>query len=566
MKRNLNDLSNVRFDLLVIGGGMYGACVAWEASRRGLTTALVEKEDFGSATSANSLKTIHGGLRYLQSADLRRMRQSITERKILLRIAPHLVHPMPVIVPTYGHGIKGKELMQLALKVNDLVSFDRNFHLDDPQKHIPSGQIIDRSELQKLIPGISTTGLTGGVLFHDAQVYNSERLTLAFIQSAAENGANVANYVEVVHLLHSQGRVTGAKVRDTFTKTEFDIQANTVVNTSGPWISCVSDLLGGRRSALALPLAKAINLVTRPLFKHSCAVGLASQAKCNTQDKVFKKGSRLFFIAPWRGKSLVGTAYSPYEGSPDSLSITEKEITEFIQDVNQAYPPAQLQLQDVSFVHRGLLPRSRASAQIANVQLTKHYQLYDHRQDGVAGLLSVVGVKYTTARGVAEKAVDWVMRDQGRDFSSEKSSDFELYGGKIKHFKAFLQEALNVCSRMLPESSVSRLVYNYGSSYHEVLRFLEYDFSHAQTFIDDLEVYRAEVKYAVHREMAQKLSDFIFRRGELGTSGMPEEVKIRACADVMKQELGWDSLQARREIEEVTDYFKKDLIRFCEAA
>ena len=125
MKRNLDNLANNEFDLIIIGGGIYGASVAWEAITRGLSVALIEKDDFGHATSANSLKTIHGGLRYLQKADFKRMRESISERKTLMRIAPHLVHPLPCVMPTYGHLMKGKEVMTLGLFLNDIISFDR---------------------------------------------------------------------------------------------------------------------------------------------------------------------------------------------------------------------------------------------------------------------------------------------------------------------------------------------------------------------------------------------------------------------------------------------------------
>ena len=172
MDRDLTQLANHKYDLIIIGGGIYGACVAWDATLRGLSVALVEKADFGHATSANSLKTIHGGLRYLQQLDIKRMRESIRERRTLMRIAPHLVHPLPCLMPTYGHLTKGRAVMALALKVNDLVSFDRN-RLEDPQKHLPKGRVISRQECLQLLPNIVREGLTGGAVWHDAQVYNS---------------------------------------------------------------------------------------------------------------------------------------------------------------------------------------------------------------------------------------------------------------------------------------------------------------------------------------------------------------------------------------------------------
>ena len=547
MKREISHLSDKNYDLLVIGGGIYGACVAWEASLRGLSVALVEKNDFGSATSANSLKIIHGGLRYLQNADFRRMRQSIFERKTLLKIAPHLVHPLPVLLPTFAYGLKSRELLRLALKINDLVSWDRNQDLPDSQKHIPSGRVLSHKEILQLIPGFSATNLMGGVLFHDAQVYNSERLTLAFIKSAAERGAKVANYAEVIGLLQSQGRVYGAKIKDSLTTDIFDLQAKAIINTSGPWLTEVLRSLQGKDSSLKVPLAKAINLVTRRLFDHSYAVGLPSQSEYGKSGK----DNRLFFIAPWRGKSLVGTVYSAYQNNPDALTVQEEEITSFIHNINQAYPSAKLCTDDVSFVHRGLLPCSTIKSQAETLQLAQHYQLYNHQQDGFAGLLSVVGVKYTTARGIAQKAVDWVFQMRGEQRTQSISSIIPLYGGQIDQFDAFLMEAQRTHASFLSATSVQRLVYNYGSVYPKVLEY----FDGEQRSRNDLAVLKAETKYAINEEMAQKLSDVVFRRTELGSAGMPNYETLQLCAEVMGQELGWDWKKIRDELQEVSHSF-----------
>ncbi|MEO1296989.1 MAG: glycerol-3-phosphate dehydrogenase C-terminal domain-containing protein [Cyanobacteria bacterium J06636_16] len=323
--------------------------------------------------------------------------------------------------------------------------------------------------------------------------------------------------------------------------------------------------LGDKAASLNVPLAKAVNLVTRPLFEHSYAVGLSSRAEPAKPGKPAQKGGRLFFIAPWRGKSMVGTQYAPYEGSPDDLSVSEAEIAGFIQDVNQAYPAARLQIEDVSFVHRGLLPRSGVS-QTGDVKLTKQYQLHDHRRDGLAGVLSVVGVKYTTARGVAAKAVEWVLQTVDKwPRSTARPNLSPLAGGAIDRFQSFHQEALNTYGTVLPKGSISRLVYNYGSAYPEVLAYLGRDWVRTQTRWDDLAVYQAEVKYAVQQEMAQTLSDFMFRRGEVGTAESPDAQKIDACAAVMREELGWDSLRTRREVETVRDRYKIGSVQYCEA-
>ena len=174
--------------MLVIGAGIYGSFVAWDAALRGLSVALVDQGDFGHATSANNFRIIHGGLRYLQHGDIRRMRQSIRERMTLMRIAPHLIHPLPFLVPTYGHLARGREAMGLALWLNDLIGFDRN-QLADPEKFLPRGSVISRDRCLELFPGVDQKGLTGGAIWYDCQMLSPERLTLSLVKAAAQAGA-----------------------------------------------------------------------------------------------------------------------------------------------------------------------------------------------------------------------------------------------------------------------------------------------------------------------------------------------------------------------------------------
>ncbi|NJO77652.1 MAG: glycerol-3-phosphate dehydrogenase/oxidase [Cyanobacteria bacterium RM1_2_2] len=536
MKRNLARLTSNSFDLLVVGGGIYGACLAWDASLRGLSVALVEQADFASATSANSLKTIHGGLRYLQHADFSRMRESIRERSTLMRIAPHLVHPLPVVVPTYGHGLKGSEVMRVALSINDWVSLDRNWHIPDPQKHIPNGRVISAVECLQRLPGISTAGLTGGAIFYDAQVYNSERLIMSMLHSAVQAGAEVANQVEVSGFLQSGDRVTGVRAIDRQTGEPLEIQANFVVNTVGPWSKGLMQHLP--QPPYVHGLAKAMNFVTRPLFK-DYAVGISSAVAYEDKDAVLKKGSRFLFIAPWRDRSLVGTWYAPFDGHPSEFAITEADIQTFLSEVNHAYPAANLKREEIEFVHGGLLPSTGVSPKSGDVQLAKHYTLYDHRQDGIAGMLSVIGVKYTTARDVAEKTLDWIGRTTGKKLPRSTASATPVWGGEIQNFAEFLQDAIRQHPH-LPEATVRRLVYSYGSAYQQVLSSQIHPAkADLKADLSDLAVLQAEVLHSIREEMAQHLADVVFRRTEIGSAGLPCPDRLRHCAEVMAAELGW---------------------------
>ncbi len=220
--------------------------MAWDATLRGLSVALVDKADFGAATSVNSLKMIHGGLRYLQHADFRRMRASIRERRTLMQIAPHLVAPLPVLLPTYGHGLQGKAVLAAALLLNDVIGWDRN-RLCDPQKHIPRGRVISKRACLQQLPGLDPRGLTGGAIFYDAQVHHSERLTLAFLQSAAQAGAQLANYVEATGFHLDRDCVTGVSACDVLTGNRFDIRPGPWSMRLGPGCHTCSSCSSGRR-------------------------------------------------------------------------------------------------------------------------------------------------------------------------------------------------------------------------------------------------------------------------------------------------------------------------------
>ena len=196
--------------MLVVGAGIHGAAVAWDAAQRGLATALVEREDFGSGTSWNSLKTIHGGMRHLQRLEIGSLRESARERSTLLRIAAPLMAPLPFFVPCYGYGARGRAALAIGLALSDALTRDRNRGLP-PERSIPDGRTIGAAEALRLLPGLEPRGLTGGALWHDAQVRSSERLLLAFVHAAADSGAAVANHAEAVELLRAGGRVSGRR-------------------------------------------------------------------------------------------------------------------------------------------------------------------------------------------------------------------------------------------------------------------------------------------------------------------------------------------------------------------
>ena len=399
--------------------------------------AIVDKADFGSGTSFNNLKTVHGGIRYLQHADFKRMRESIRERRNLMRIAPHLVHPLPFLVPTYrGSVVKSRTAMRAAMLVNDVVSWDRNLG-GDRQKRLPAGRALSPGECLALAPGLEPKDLTGGVVWHDAQMYNPDRLTLSFVLSAAEEGAVAANYVEATGLIERDGAVKGIRAKDTLTGDEgLEVRARAVVNASGPWI----DALTGGRTRRLFHLSKAMNLITRPIVQ-DLALCVSSRREHHDGDRVVSTGGRFLCLIPWRHVTLVGTSHGYYDGEVDSFEATEDDVQELLDDVNDAYPDARLKRHDVRLVHRGLLPRAPESNG-DGVTLEKNYRLQDHAEDGLDGLVSIVGVKYTTARDVAEKAIDLVLEKLQRVPERSRSQEIPLVGGDIEDFAGFLGDAV----------------------------------------------------------------------------------------------------------------------------
>ena len=467
MKRDLAALAAREWEVAVVGGGIYGAAVAWDAAQRGLAVALVEREDFGAGASWNSLKTIHGGMRYLQRLDLARLRESARERATLLAIAPEIVRPLPFVVPTYGHGATGREALALGLRLNDWITRDRNRGLP-PDRRIPDGRTVSAAEALQLLPGLDRRGLTGAAFWHDPQAASTERLTLAFVLAAAGAGTLAANHAEAVSLLRAAGKVAGVAVRDTLGGTTLEVRARLVVNAAGPW---ADEFLarGGLRHA-PVPLLRARNLVLRCPPAVPFAVGAAS-------------GGRFLFLVPWAGRTIVGTSYEPAEAPPtDPLA--------FLDEAARAFPWAGIGREEVSVVHEGLVPgRDGASG------LATRPRLLDHEtEDDLPGLVSLQGVKYTTARLVAEHAVDLVVRRLSRD-----------------------APACRTAATPLPEARLPS-----GPVGDRALR-------------------------AVRDEMALTLADAVLRRLDLGTAGPPSPPELDAVALVMARELGWDAGRERSE-------------------
>src|SRR5947207_1342050 len=259
MIRDLDRLTDHTFDVLVVGGGIHGLIVAYDAAQRGLSVALVERDDFGSGASFNHLRTIHGGLRYLQSLDLKRARESVRERRTIARIAPHAVRPIAFALPLYRSLTRGKLAMRAGLALDRVVAAGRNRGVAASHR-LPAGRVMSRGTAIQDFPGLRRQGLTGAAVWYDYLTTEADRLTFTFAMAAVEHGAVVANHVEATGVLIDGRRVTGVTARETIGPRQLDIAARVTVNATG---ANVDALLKPLNAPTSIPMLKAMNLVTR---------------------------------------------------------------------------------------------------------------------------------------------------------------------------------------------------------------------------------------------------------------------------------------------------------------
>jgi len=554
MKRDINDLINDTYDLIIIGGGIAGAFAAWDAALRGLSVALIEKNDFGAATSAASGKLIHGGIRFMQYGALNRVIESLHERMILRRIAPHMIQKVPFIIPTFGHLMKGREVLKIGMTVYEFLSRNKR-NSGDPRDVLPVHRMLNRRQVIELEEGLASSDLNGGILFYECQMHNPERLTLSVAFAALEAGAQIANYVEVTDFKVMKNRVCGVRALDRITGEQFEINAKVVLNATGPWLRILLDKLGEHRPTLALRYSKGIHIVTRPITrKHA----LALTTRHRSAETLLQRGGRHYFIIPWRGRSLIGTTNEPFDGDPGKKMVTETDIAGLIQDVNAAYPAGKLAREDVLAQYGGLYIDEEIHA-LKGYQGGRKDWIIDHaRQDKIEGLISCVCVKYTTARKLAQRTINVIFEKLGYAPSDCRTEQNSVYGGCIEQLDGLLDEAAHH-NDVLDEDISRQLVLNYGDRHREICTYSRDYPDWCDRVHQGLPVIRAQIVHAVKEEMAQNLSDVIFRRTGIGTVGYPGESCLRLCAEIIAKELNWTENRMQEELAEVKDVFKTAL-------
>ena len=479
---------------------------------------------------------MHGGLRSLQSASLRRARESILERRALARIAPWFLRPLPFLVGTYRSATRGRLAFRAAFRLDRWLGRDRNAGVE-PELHLPAARLVSKAATLRLFPGVRAEALTGAAQWYDYQMVEADRLTLAFAAAADRAGADIANHVEALTPLGAADRITGMTVRDALTGDTFAINALVTVNAAGAHAGSIMRALGVSRR---VPLLKAMNLVTsRPANDIALAAPTAT--------------GQMLTLVPWRGRAIIGTGQSTTLVEPDAAGVSASEVEAFITEVNQAFPALRLTRDAVTLVHRGIVPAAETSHGAPTLLSTPI--IYDHAADNVAGAFTVIGVKYTTARRVAQTVTERVAKRLGKRLAPSRTATTVLPGAGIADHEALAIETARGLNLELPMATIRHLIALYAERARDIVRLMHEREDLRAPLAPGIDTLGAEVVHVIRHEMAVRLSDVVIRRTGLGSAGPPDDGGLAWCAAIAARELGWSADRTDEEIAAVKRFY-----------
>ncbi len=534
-------------DVLVVGGGIIGVGIARDAALRGLRVALVEQRDLAWGTTSRPTRLIHGGLRYLEMYDFGLVRADLHEREVLLRVAPHLVFPLPFLIPHYEASLFYRSKLRAGMEVYDVLSFD---------KSLPGRSWLTREEVLAEEPTIKTEGLQGAWRFFDGQVPLVERLVVENALDAAKEGALILNHARAERFTRApDGRVTGALVRDLDGDQEIEVRARVTINASGPWLDLTNgDVRTGRPKSLRL--TKGVHLVT-PSGTRNAIIQFA------------QSDGRLFFVTPWLGYSLVGTTDTDYHGDPTDAEADEADVRYLQTEARQAFPMAPFD--QVHYTWAGVRALVRVEG-VKEGQVSRKHKILDHeRREGVPGLISVVGGKLTAYRGIAEEATNLACKKLGwraRGYTDRRA----FPGGHMSDPRSYVEQEIwpRAQSCGLDREQAVHLGQVYGSLAQDVLDLAERDRALTARVCPHGPSIVAELVRAVETEWATSLGDVLLRRTPLGFT--PDQAL--GCLDDVAARLGeileWGATERAEQIaayrEEVAPMRRSSTARGSDAA
>jgi glycerol-3-phosphate dehydrogenase len=520
-------LATEEFDVVVVGGGITGAGVALDAAARGYSVALVERADFASGTSSRSSKLVHGGLRYLQNFDLGLVREALLERQLLVKLAPHLVRPLPLVVPAFG-GERPDRLMGVGLNLYDAMAIDRlrGRRADwSPDRH----RIISGEEVAERLPALAAREPTSGYLFYDCQT-DDARLVLTVLAEAERFGAVCGNRLEVVDLLGRGGRTSGVRVLDRVGGERFEVRAANVVNATGVW----ADRLRSEelRDEAELP-------VIRPSRGTHITLG-ADVLPLRSGAILPAPGGRAIFALPWLGSTLIGTTDEDHdERDLDHVAPREADLA-YLLDAANAFFGTALTTADVSGAFAGVRPLISTGDPKKSVDISRKAELYETS----SGMITITGGKLTTWRRMAKMTVDRLVEREARDAPCHTQ--------EIPLGQAVGADELPRVEGV-PEAAYPRLAGRYGHVARDVLALAAQRAELAQPIVPggppDL---LAEVVHGARAEQAITVGDALLRRTRVALQAAravadPGTGIARRAAAAMGGELGWDDVRVEAE-------------------
>ena len=547
---SLDDVATRRHDVVVVGGGITGVCVAREAASRGLDVVLVEAHDFGSGTSASTTKYIHGGIRYLEQYDIEVVRESLRERRVLALGAPHLVEQTRFIMPAWRWSRPPTALIGAGVLLYDLLSFDRNRNAPDSLR-IPHPRWLPRRALLAAVPWLDQTGLQGAFAYHDTLNVHPERLLLAYAKSAALAGASLLNHTRVEGFVTrvDGDRVVVDGVRVVSGSGRAEIEARVVVNAAGPWIDTVLAALG-RPMGVGVDRSKGVHLLTRPLG----GVGRVS-------DAVFARArsGRHVIVSPWMGKSFIGPTDTPVDSDDSSIVVDPEDVSSILETVNSTMNDsvAPLTADDVELATVGVRPLIKTGGDEGTYSASRRHELYHHVDRGVDNLWTIGGGKWTTGRATAEQMVEALFDNELRDrprrrFASRRAEAFGAFAW-AEDAAGFLRAAAQELELLgVDRGAADTVARAYGSEYVRLLELVRDNPDLARPLSTSCPEIAAQVVFAVTDEAARTLSDIVDRRLIVGTVGRVTDDTIDAVARIAGPLWGWDEAriidETRREI------------------
>ncbi len=544
MKRFIENYKGKEFDLIVIGGGITGATVAYEAASRGISVALVEKSDFSSATSSATSKMIHGGLRYLSTMEFALVRESLRERRILSNIAPNFIHPIPFIYSIYKRDKTSSSTIKIGMLLYELFAFDKN-RLWDKNKKMPSHKSLSAPAVLKLVPKAINKDLVGAQMYYDCISHSPERLTLAFIKSAVKYGAEVANYTEVEGFIVENSRkfktVKGVKVKDKLSGKSYDIKAKLVINCAGPWADIILNKAKENIDNQILRRSEGIHFITKKIVNNHIFTGATAKGKH-------------FFLVPYRNHTLIGTTDKEYIGNPDAYHVTKDAIMELLIDVNESFGNQEkIAYKDILHAYGGLRPL--VEDQTEDVYNTsRKYEITGEKKNGIKGLITVEGGKFTTSRMLAKKAINKVQRILRFSKHKSISKDTYLTTSNIENFDDFIKIKKNQYKNF-PANQIEYLAQSYGTEIDAIFTIANNNEYLLKPLNPDGENL-AQVLFAIKNEMALSLSDILLRRTGIAQLGHPGKETLEKVAKLAAKELSWDHKKMELEIDNIEKILK----------